>query len=132
MTQTQSKLAIVPGLATGYQGRQKPRETRLPSCDSSYASGNIISTAIDLTKGAIALDQGKLLKPASYQQLWTPTALNNGRKADYGLGWYVENFNDHPTIGHGGNSYGYASGFLRYPNDRLSILILANNRPVGI
>jgi D-alanyl-D-alanine carboxypeptidase len=124
MTQTQAKLATVPGLATGYQ---KLRETPLPTCDSSYASGNIISTAIDLTKWAIALDQGKLLKPASYQQLWTPIQLNNGRRADYGLGWHIENFNDHPSIGHGGNTAGYSSGFLRYPNDRLSVLILTNN-----
>jgi D-alanyl-D-alanine carboxypeptidase len=127
MKQTQAKLEPVPNLATGYEGTDRLKKVDLGEDQQSYGSGNIISTASDMAKWVQALDREKLLKASSYQQLWTATPLKNRRNTVYGLGWFVNQFNGHFRISHGGNGYGYSSGLTRYPNDQLDVIILANN-----
>jgi D-alanyl-D-alanine carboxypeptidase len=130
MKQTQAKLESVPNLATGYIWRD--RFVRVdteedPIARVAYSAGSIMSTASDMAKWVQALDRGKLLSPSSYQQLWTGSTLRNGRNTGNGLGWFVGSFNGHPYTHHGGNVAGYSSGLYRYPNDRLSVIVLTNN-----
>jgi CubicO group peptidase (beta-lactamase class C family) len=127
MNQTQAKMAPVPNLATGYRWQRRQYTVVPVKYDRSYASGNIISTAADITKWVQAIDAGKLLKPSSYQQLWTATTLKNGRSTGYGLGWSIGSFKGHPYTEHGGNTAGYSAGLLRYPKDRLNVIVLMNN-----
>jgi D-alanyl-D-alanine carboxypeptidase len=130
MNQTQAKIKSVPNLATGYIWRD--RFVRVdteedPIARVAYSAGSIMSTASDMAKWVQALDRGKLLSPSSYQQLWTGSTLRNGRNTGNGLGWFVGSFNGHPYTHHGGNVAGYSSGLYRYPNDRLSVIVLTNN-----
>jgi D-alanyl-D-alanine carboxypeptidase len=130
MNQTQAKLASVSNLASGYfwNGRlNKVGITEDPIARVAYSAGNIVSTASDMAKWVQALDRGKLLSPSSYRQLWTDSALKNGRKTGNGLGWFVGSFNGHPYTHHGGNVAGYSSGLYRYPKDRLNVIVLTNN-----
>jgi D-alanyl-D-alanine carboxypeptidase len=127
MNQTQAKLEPVPNLATGYAWKDRLDKIDLPEDQLPYAAGNIISTASDMAKWVQALDQGKLLNAASYQQLWTDTTLKNGRSTGYGLGWGVGRFKGHSRTVHGGAVGGYSSGLIRYPKDRLDVIILSNN-----
>jgi D-alanyl-D-alanine carboxypeptidase len=131
MKQTQAKLEPVPNLATGYEWNDHLNKVALGEDQQSYGSGNIISTASDIAIWVQALDQGKLLSAASYQQLWTSATLKNGRSTGYGLGWFVDKFNGHPFISHGGNGHGHSSGLTRYPTDQLDVIILANNISVN-
>jgi D-alanyl-D-alanine carboxypeptidase len=126
MNNTQAQLSQVTNLAVGLT------ERGVESSDFSQwqwagAAGNIISTATDMAKWLQALDQGKLLKPTSYQELWAEAKLKNGRSEPYGLGWGIGNFNSHGSTTHGGAVAGYASGLARYPDDRLNIIVLTNN-----
>jgi D-alanyl-D-alanine carboxypeptidase len=129
MKQTQAKLGSVPSLATGYAWNDRLDKIDLTDeyDPAAYSAGNIISTASDMAKWVQALNQGKLLNAASYRQLWTDTALKNGRSTGYGLGWEVGSFNGHPFTQHGGNVGGYSSGLYRYPNDQLDVIVLSNN-----
>jgi D-alanyl-D-alanine carboxypeptidase len=128
MQQTQAKLEPLPNLATGYEWKNdRLNKLELKGDQMSLGAGNIISTASDMAKWVQALDQGKLLSASGYQQLWTSATLQNGRTTGYGLGWFVDNFNGHSLIQHGGNGYGYSSGLNRYPKDQLDVIILANN-----
>jgi D-alanyl-D-alanine carboxypeptidase len=132
MKQTQATLATVPNLAIGYAWNNRLKRLDATLKDpQSFASGNIISTTNDMVKWMQALDQGKLLSTSSYQQLWTATPLKNRRSTPYGLGWFVENFNGHPSTHHGGNSALHSSGLVRYPKDRLNVLILSNIRDIN-
>jgi D-alanyl-D-alanine carboxypeptidase len=134
MNETQAELSNVPNLASGYYWNSRGWNRQLDKLDLAgwqwaHAAGNIISTATDMTKWAAALNAGKLLKPTSYEQLWSETRLNNGRATgySYGLGWGVNRFNHHLTISHGGSISGYASGVARFPDDRLDVIVLTNN-----
>jgi D-alanyl-D-alanine carboxypeptidase len=130
MNQTQAKIKSVPNLATGYIWRDRfvrVDTEKDPIAQVAYSAGSIMSTASDMAKWVQALDRGKLLSPSSYQQLWTGSTLRNGRNTGNGLGWFVGSFNGHPYTHHDGNVAGYSSGLYRYPNDRLSVIVLMNN-----
>jgi CubicO group peptidase (beta-lactamase class C family) len=126
MTNTQAALTPVPNLAVGLTGNGT-ESSDFSQWQWAGAAGNIISTATDMAKWVKALDAGKLLKPSSYQQLWAAAKLNNGRSEPYGLGWGIGNFNGHANTSHSGNVAGYSSGLIRYPNDRLNVVVLMNN-----
>jgi D-alanyl-D-alanine carboxypeptidase len=139
MQQTQSGLTPVPNLATGYTWKDRleklnlPTDQLIPGVGNAHAAGNIISTASDMIKWVRALDQGKLLKASSYQQLWTATTLKNGRSSGYGLGWGVGSFNGHSSATHSGGVSGYSSGLYRGLDDQLDVIVLTNNiNAVGV
>ncbi len=132
MTNTQAELSTVPNLATGYFWNDRGWNRQLDKQDLTgwqwaHAAGNIISTVTDMTQWLAALNDRKLLKPSSYEQLWANATLKNGRSTDYGLGWGVNQFNGHAKTIHGGSVSGYASGLVRFPNDRIDVVVLTNN-----
>jgi D-alanyl-D-alanine carboxypeptidase len=126
MNSTQAALTPVPNLAVGLTGNGT-ESSDFSQWQWAGAAGNIISTATDMAKWVQALDAGKLLKPSSYQQLWAEAKLNNGRSEPYGLGWSIGKFNGHENVSHSGAVAGYSSGLIRYPNDRLNVVVLMNN-----
>ncbi|WP_027388851.1 serine hydrolase domain-containing protein [Chryseobacterium gregarium] len=91
----------------------------------------IISSAEDLSKWLIALEDGKLLhKKESLEELFTTTKLNNGHvdgfnklTNGYALGWPTVVRDEHPAAAPVG---GMRSALFVYPKDRLSIIILTN------
>jgi D-alanyl-D-alanine carboxypeptidase len=130
MTNTQAALTPVPNLAVGLTGNGT-ESSDFSQWQWAGAAGNIISTASDMAKWLQALDQGKLLKPGSYQQLWAEATLKNGRREPYGLGWGIGNFKGHRIVSHGGAVAGYASGLVHYPSDRINVVVLTNNIQVS-
>jgi D-alanyl-D-alanine carboxypeptidase len=91
-----------------------------------FSAGAIVSTVVDLAKWNLALDERKLLKAPSYQEMWTPVTLKDGQTHGYGFGWSLEKTNGRPTVGHGGSIDGFRSFVVRYPEERLGIIVLAN------
>jgi CubicO group peptidase (beta-lactamase class C family) len=49
-----------------------------------------VSTPSDLVRFGLAIQNGKLLKPATVQVLQTPQRLASGEETGYGLGWDLE------------------------------------------
>jgi CubicO group peptidase (beta-lactamase class C family) len=91
----------------------------------------IISTADEVSKWIIALQNGVLLKQkSSLDVLWQPAILNNGNVGGfnklvngYALGWPTVTREEHPAFGPIG---GMRSAFFVYPKDDLSIVVLTN------
>jgi CubicO group peptidase (beta-lactamase class C family) len=91
----------------------------------------MFSTAAEIGRWIIALQQGKLLKnKKSIQTMWTPVPLNNGSFDGFGgtlngyaLGWPVVIRPGHPAVAPIGG--GRASLFI-YLHDNISIIILTN------
>ena len=48
------------------------------------------------------------------------------RLEDYGLGWFLEDVNGHRHVHHPGGAPGTATIISRYPDDRLTVILLAN------
>ena len=91
-----------------------------------YGSGSVTSTVTDLARWEIALQKGELLTPELQTEMQKPVAMNSGRQFKYGLGWFVDSVNGHRMVSHGGNIWGFTTSIARFPDDRLTVILLAN------
>ena len=90
-----SEADIIPNRAAGYRmqnGEIKNQYWVSPTLNST-ADGALYLTSIDMAKWEAGLNAGKLLKPESYQQMWTPVKLNDGSTYPYGFGWRIDSIN---------------------------------------
>lgn len=119
---------ILPGRAAGYEftkGRLENRDPLQPTV--AGGAGMLVSTMQDLVKWNAALDARSILKPASYEQLWTDQSLAGGSPSGYGFGWFVAPMRGHRTQSHSGSTAGFSSNILRLPDDRLTVIVLTNS-----
>lgn len=100
-------------------------EQRFPvSLPLHRASNGLASTAEDMARWIVALEQGKLLAPASLETMWTPVAFNDGNRGQWGMGWIsLPRGAGHRAVGMTG---GARSAFYLYPEDKVAVAILTN------
>ncbi|HEU0054901.1 MAG TPA: serine hydrolase domain-containing protein [Longimicrobium sp.] len=93
-----------------------------------FAAGSLCSTAGDLVTWVNALHGGKVLSPKSYQEMITPSTLNDGTPLRYGLGIGVgKDARGLTYIGHGGSITGFTAEAGWYPAARLAVVVLTNS-----
>lgn len=124
-TRTTTNDNLVPNRAGGYSW-ENGLFRNAPSLLAVRPSGALLSNVIDLAKWDAALYATSPLTEATRQLSWTKIRLNNGKTYDYGLGWTVEDFDGRRVVGHGGALSGFKSHFLRFLDDRLSVIVLVN------
>lgn len=93
---------------------------------SNRGDAGILSTVLDLAKWDVALTNDELLAAANRESMCTATRLQDGSTCNYGLGWFINEINGHRHVYHPGGSAGAATIFSRYPEDMLTIILLAN------
>jgi CubicO group peptidase (beta-lactamase class C family) len=125
-----SEADIIPNRAAGYRlvkGELKNQEWVAPGMNTT-ADGSLYFSIVDLSKWDAALYEGKLLKPSSFDLMWTPVKLKNGQanKAGYGFGWFIEQRKGHRCIHHDGSWQGFETAIDRYVDDHLSVVALTN------
>ncbi|MDB4889288.1 MAG: beta-lactamase [Gemmatimonadetes bacterium] len=119
--------SVVAQRAYGHNiGQYGIRRTDQSNTSAVLGDGGIYSSVIDLAKWDRALEQHTLVSAAAQQVAWTPPSLPNGAKTDYGFGWFVDR--DHGTmrLRHHGESRGFTNGIIRYPEKRVTVIILTN------
>jgi len=121
---------IVPNRAAGYRlvdGQLKNQEWVSPKLNTT-ADGSLYFSIVDLAKWDAALTAGKLLSAASYQQMYTPFVLNDGKpnSEGYGFGWFIHDVHGHKLIEHAGAWQGFNTNISRYVDDKLTIVMLTN------
>ena len=99
---------------------------------SCYAgSAMFVSTPTDLARFAMALNDGKLLQPATVELMQTSQKLPSGEATGYGLGWDIENVTLHgqqvTVVGHDGDALGGILGSLMVFRDRGLVVALISN-----
>ncbi|MBX9600325.1 MAG: beta-lactamase family protein [Bryobacteraceae bacterium] len=127
----------VPDLATSYFPRfaadPKYGLHLLRDVDySCYAGASaFLSTPSDLVRFLIAVNQGKLLRPATLELLQTPQRLASGEETGYGLGWELETVTlaGRPArmAGHDGDVLGgNVVSLMWFPQHRLAVAVVSN------
>jgi len=82
------------------------------------------STAEDLARWIIALQQGRLLKTKlALDTLWRPGTFNNGSPTQWALGWVTKARPKHRAVIATG---GGRAAFFVYPDDDLAVVVLTN------
>lgn len=88
----------------------------------------ILSTAEDLARYGIALENGSLLPTAERDAMWSPGKLASGETTrtayvGMGLGWFLEPFNGRRVVYHEGST---GTALLLAPDDSLVVVVLTN------
>jgi CubicO group peptidase (beta-lactamase class C family) len=119
---------IVPNRAAGYRlvdGEVKNQEWVSPVVNTT-ADGALYFTVRDLARWDSALYDTGLLSRESLARVRTPVTLMDGTTRPYGFGWRVGSANGHAVMMHGGSWQGFKAYIVRYPDDRLTVVVLAN------
>lgn len=116
--------ASIPNRALGYTGKDNQRQA--DEWVALRPSGAFLSTILDLAKWDALLCTDEILSAASRRQMWTNVRLNDGTTDPYGLGWHVDAIRGRQRIWHGGGLPGFTSHFVRFVDDGLSVVVLAN------
>jgi CubicO group peptidase (beta-lactamase class C family) len=124
----ENPLRIIKNRATGY--RQLPGDpiTNVPYAEITglYAAGGIYSTTEDLALWDQALYTEKLLSRKSIDEMFIPyKEMLPGKGYAYGL--WASKKHGHLEIAHGGNLAGFITYIARYPNERVTVIVLSNN-----
>ncbi len=99
---------------------------------SCYAGASaFLSTPSDLVRFAVAINGGKLLKPATVQLFQTSQRLPTGAETGYGLGWGLETvtLSGKPTamVGHNGALLGgMAVSLMTLPEHGVFVAVASN------
>ncbi|MGH8105804.1 MAG: serine hydrolase, partial [Arenimonas sp.] len=114
--------ALVPDYASGYYWSLnsfiKPAYMHPVS---AFANGGMYSTVGDLLVWDAALYSDKLVSRKSLDEIFTPY------KNEYGYGWRISKKFDRTTTEHSGSSNGFSTFILRFPSERLTVIVLSNS-----
>jgi D-alanyl-D-alanine carboxypeptidase len=92
-----------------------------------FAAGELAMTAEDLARWDLSLIDESLMNPASYRELEREVLLKNGAGTRYALGLDVRLWSERRVIGHGGETSGFLSHNVLYPDQRAAIVVLTNS-----
>jgi CubicO group peptidase (beta-lactamase class C family) len=112
---------IVAGRASGYYSRGT-RLVTAPFLDptATYAAGGLTSTTGDLLRWDQALYTDRLVSSRSREAMFTPF------KDGYAYGWRIGTAFDRRTMEHSGSFNGFSSYILRFPDQRVTVIVLGN------
>lgn len=96
-----------------------------------FAAGELAMTPHDLAQWNISLIKKSVLKPKSYEQMFTEAKLNDGKGTGYGLGVQTRTVQGHLSIEHSGEVSGFVSDNVVYPQDGAAISVLTNQDAVS-
>jgi D-alanyl-D-alanine carboxypeptidase len=97
------------------------------STNQLYAAGALCSSVDDLALWDAATYSEKLLKRGSWERIFTPYKLADGKMSDFGFGWALSRFEGRTIASHTGGAPGFTAYVLRLPEDRVYVAILSND-----
>jgi len=123
LTQTRCEMTddLVPRRAAGHvvsQGRVRNAPYVSPTL--FYAAGCIVATTGDLVAWDRALHGGRVVGAASLAEMFRDQGFH------YGFGEFIQLDHGHRLWSHGGGLPGFASALNHYPDDGLTVVVLAN------
>jgi CubicO group peptidase (beta-lactamase class C family) len=100
--------------------------------DQSVTSGTrgdgaIYTSLRDYQKWLVGLQEQKLLKPQSYQAMFTPHVLTDRNGSRYGFGWFLDEYRGEPRYHHNGDTSGFRLCVQRFPKRNAAVLVQLNN-----
>jgi CubicO group peptidase (beta-lactamase class C family) len=114
------------------------RETDQSPTSAVLGDGGIYSSVEDLAKWDRALRQHTLLSEAEMRPALTPAQptkgpakYQDGSTVNYGFGWGLDPYRNHKRIFHDGETIGFRTTIQRFPDDELTVIVLANRADVN-
>jgi hypothetical protein len=92
-----------------------------------FAADGLCSTVEDLVLWNEALHGRRFLSEGSYQLMTAPVRLDSGTAFPYGFGLALDSPHGSPVISHDGGIPGFASSLAYFPDQKLTVAVLANS-----
>jgi CubicO group peptidase (beta-lactamase class C family) len=123
---------IVENRVRGYvRDRRKKILMNAPYYDLSnkYAGGGMISSAEDVVRFCIALENLTLLDKDTYtEMLKTHIRYGEENKIERGLGWVIDSYFKRRKVAyHTGGVPGFHGFFAHFPDEKVNIVVLSNS-----
>ncbi|HEX2696055.1 MAG TPA: serine hydrolase domain-containing protein [Acidobacteriota bacterium] len=115
---------IVRNRARGYERSGGGFRVNMSNWDET-GDGNVYTTVEDLALWDQAFYSNALGKDLM-DTLHTRGVLNDGKKIEYAFGLMIGEHKGLKTVSHGGAWAGYRAGFVRFPDEKFSVICLAN------
>src|SRR5262245_24509426 len=90
------------------------------------SSSSLFSTVGDLARWDENFYTGEVGGPALLAQMQEKGKLNNGNEIDYASGLEIDKYCGLRTVEHAGCDAAYRTNILRFPDQRFSVVVLAN------
>ena len=121
---------LIPHRAQGYERNAAGlANADYISMELPFAAGSLCSTVRDLVSWTRKLHAGTIVSAASFREMTTPVRLPSKRPMTYGYGLIADSMGSHRLISHGGGINGFISELMHFPDDSLTIAVLANTSP---
>ncbi len=123
---------LVPLMATGYLNASEDETKSFEFVDTAPA-GSSSSTGVEMAHFMLAYLNGgtyagyQLLKPATIREMWTPQVAPEKGLPSFDLGFYQDDFNALPIIGHGGDTVVFHSDLHLIPSKGLGWFVSFNS-----
>ncbi|MEP6662976.1 MAG: serine hydrolase domain-containing protein [Verrucomicrobiota bacterium] len=127
-------ISVVPDRAFGYaKDGDKFVFSDQSSTSAVLGDGGIYSSLVDLFQWDQALYTEKLISKKMLAEAFTP----HSNKSDfdgsgYGFGWYLGNYRGTKHIWHYGSTCGFSTKIERFPEKKLTVILLTNRRDANI
>jgi CubicO group peptidase (beta-lactamase class C family) len=115
-------------------------ETDQSSTSATLGDGGVYTSLDDLAKWDAALTAHTLLTAKEMEPALTPATAANGaplQQSDgspaplYGFGWFLDPYRGHRRYSHYGETVGFRNSIQRFPDDRLTVIVLSNRAEVN-
>jgi len=108
-------------------------ETDQSPTSAVLGDGGIYSSLDDLAKWDRALRDHTLLSEEEMRPALAPVQPSDGppksaegKPISYGFGWFLDPYQGHKRMSHDGNTIGFRTTIQRFPDDQLTVIVLAN------
>ena len=119
---------IVPNRAAGYElveDQLKNQDWVSPQLNT-MADGSLYLSLLDMVAWDRGLRAKAVLKPESWQQIFTPATLHDGTRTKYGFGWRLSEQGGQKVERHAGAWQGFKTEIARFLGSDLTVIVLCN------
>jgi CubicO group peptidase (beta-lactamase class C family) len=121
---------VIPNFAASYTPDGNGGFGWIPLVQAIPGSTSLITTVDDLLKWDQEFYEGKVVGMDVIERMHTQGVLNSGEVITYAFGLEVKPYRGLKTVSHGGSHAGFRAGLLRYPDQRLTVVVMANRADV--
>ncbi len=115
---------VIPDRARGYRRDRSgaARNSALIDTSNKIPGGGFVSSAEDMARFAIAVQNGTLLRRETLEASFAVQKTKEGQPVGYGLGWFV----NAEAVRHGGSQPGTRTLLHMVPGRKAAVVLLAN------
>ncbi len=127
-TRADSVQDIIPNRARGYRLNAAGiiENCALADTSNKIPAGGLVSTVEDLLKFTVALNQGRLVKSETREQMYTAQKTRDGQPAPFGLGFGIQESQGLKWVAHVGDQQGVSALLASLPAQGFTVVLITN------